>query len=279
MQQEHYNIGLPAWAFPGWHGHYFNNTPSALASYASVFNTVEGNTTFYHVPDEQTVANWQEAVQRTGFRFCFKFPRTVTHQRSPDWQTLRLFLKRIEPLKDNIGPFLLQFPATTGPADIKAMDKLIQQLPTDYRYALEIRHPAFFTDPQTLEPLIEKYRLGRVIMDTRPVFHGNRNHPEVLAALHNKPDLPVLSHAYNRLVFVRLLLHPDLSSNDEYIAQWAKRMEQALSSGHDCFMMIHCPNNQHCPRLALDFHEKLRNLSAELEPFKPWPVPQQHHLL
>ena len=57
MQQEHYNIGLPAWAFPGWHGRYFNTTPSALASYASVFNTVEGNTTFYHVPDERTVAN------------------------------------------------------------------------------------------------------------------------------------------------------------------------------------------------------------------------------
>ena len=279
MQHEHYNIGLPAWAFPGWHGRYFNTTPSALASYASVFNTVEGNTTFYHVPDEQTVANWQDAVQHTRFKFCFKFPRTVTHQRSPDKHTLKLFLRRLEPLGQHIGPFLLQFPSTVGPADTSFMDGLIQQLPTHYRYALEIRHPDFFSKPQLLEPLIEKYHLGRVIMDTRPVFNGNRQHPEVLAALHNKPDLPVLSQAYNKLVFVRLLLHPDLISNDQYIAQWVKRIAQALNVGHECYMMIHCPNNQHCPELAVDFHDKLRAVTKQLDALKPWPVPQQHGLL
>lgn len=279
MQQGHYNIGLPAWAFPGWHGRYFNSTPSALASYASVFNTVEGNTTFYHVPDKQSVANWQEAVQHTEFQFCFKFPRTVTHQRSPDKQALNLFLKRIAPLGSNIGPFLLQFPATVGPADIPYMDSLIQQLPTEYRYALEIRHPDFFTNPELIEPLIEKHQLGRVIMDTRPVFNGDRHHPEVLAALHAKPDLPVLSQAYNKMVFVRLLLHPDLNSNDPYITQWASRIAKALSLGASCTMMIHCPNNQHCPELAVDFHEKLRALTQRIDPLPPWPVPQQQHLL
>ena len=58
-----YYLGLPAWAFPGWAGEYSPVGGSALAHYARVFNTVEGNTTFYRVPDAQSVARWNAAVR------------------------------------------------------------------------------------------------------------------------------------------------------------------------------------------------------------------------
>ncbi len=281
MTPANYHLGLPAWAFPGWTGRYFNSTPSTLASYASVFNTVEGNTTFYHIPDVATVDNWRQSVINEPFKFCFKLPRTVTHQATPNLHDLDLFLNRIEPLGKHLGPFLLQFPATVGPAQLPLLHSLIARLPQHYRYTLEVRHDDFFNQPQLLEPLIERYQLGRVIMDTRPVFRGNRHHPEVTAALHDKPDLPVLSQVYNGLVFVRLLLHPDLTSNNAYLDQWTGRIAQALNAGCECHMMIHCPNNQHCPALALDFHRRLqqRTLSEPLAPLPGWPVPQQHDLL
>ena len=57
-----YRLGLPAWAFAGWRGRYFTARPSQLASYARVFNAVEGNTTFYRTPDAATVTRWREAV-------------------------------------------------------------------------------------------------------------------------------------------------------------------------------------------------------------------------
>lgn len=281
MQLENYHIGLPAWAFPGWTGRFFNNKPSALASYASVFNTVEGNTTFYHIPDIQSVEKWRDALTPTKFKICFKFPRTITHQQAPDFRDLKLFIHRIVPLTPNLGPFLLQFPSTIGPAELPFIESIIKQLPAEYRCALEIRHPAFFSNPELLEPLLNKYQLGRVCMDTRPVFHGDRYHPEVKAALHDKPDLPVLGKAYNGLVFVRLLLHPDLISNDIYIKQWSNRISQALIASCDCYMMIHCPNNQYCPSLAFQFHEQLRlhHQDRMLSPLNPWPIPQQHQLL
>ncbi|MDJ0918974.1 MAG: DUF72 domain-containing protein, partial [Woeseiaceae bacterium] len=84
-----YFLGLPAWAFPGWKDRYFTDAPSRLQSYAQVFNTVEGNTTFYRVPDEQTVRRWRDAVAGTAFRFCLKLPKTVTHERTPDMEELR----------------------------------------------------------------------------------------------------------------------------------------------------------------------------------------------
>ena len=275
----HYRLGLPAWAFPAWNNRYFTNKPSALHSYARVFNTVEGNTTFYHVPDAGTVAKWYSSVVDSDFRFCFKLPRTVTHTSRPDFGDLHQFFKNISPLKEHLGPFLLQFPSTTGPQQLGMMEQIIERLPKQYRYTLEVRHPAFFNQQELLHPLLESYKLGLVVMDTRPIFHGNHNHPEVLTAVHEKPDVPVWKHVFNQLLFVRLLLHPDIVSNGQYIDQWVKRISTALDHGCECYMMIHCPNNFHCPALALDFHDRLRTVQQSLAPLTPWPLPQQHSLL
>ncbi len=277
----HYRIGLPAWAFPGWQGRYFHNRPSSLSSYAQVFNTVEGNTTFYQIPSTQMVEGWRQALADTDLQICFKLPRTVTHDRVSNLADLDTFFDRIAPLGDHIGPVLLQFPATVGAAKLDILERLFSLLPPQYRYVVEVRHADFFDRPQALEPLLAQYGFGRVMMDTRPVFQGDRHHREVRAAIHSKPDLPVLEGVYNRLVFVRLLLHPDLTSNGLYIEQWVNRLQQALTQGWDCYMMIHCPNNLHCPALALSFHEALRKrLGADkLAALPPWPVPQQVQLL
>ncbi len=154
-------------------------------------------------------------------------------------------------------------------------------MPGQLRCTIEVRHDEFFTHPELLNDLIGKYQLGRVVMDTRAIFQGDRTHPEVLAALHAKPDLPVLGHVYNGLLLVRLLLHPDLVSNDAYIGQWANRFAHALGLGYQCYMMIHCPNNQHCPDLSVQFHNRLRSLvkDGSFLPLPQWPIPQQQPLL
>ena len=280
-----YHLGLPAWAYSGWNNTYFKSSPSSLASYASVFNTVEGNTTFYHIPDEKSVGNWLQSVANRDFKFCFKFPKSVTHLVKPNFHDLDLFISRISPLANHLGPFLLQFPSTVGPEEITRIQSILEKIPDNFRIAIEVRHEDFFNQPELLEPLIEKYQLGRVIMDTRSVFNGDRNHPEVLAALHQKPDLPVLGQVYNGLMMIRLLLHPDLASNEKYIEQWVARTALALSSDCECYMMIHCPNNQHCPELALLFHNRLcdklqqSDPTFELSALESWPIPQQQNLL
>jgi uncharacterized protein YecE (DUF72 family) len=276
-----YRLGLPAWAFPGWRGRYFDQQPSALASYARVFNTVEGNTTFYRIPDPDTVQSWRRAVEGTGFRFCFKLPRSVTHERTSDLEALHGFFAAIDPLGDHLGPVLLQFPATLGPDDLHALEALCSRLPVARRYALEVRHPRFFQEPGLLEPLLDRYGFGRVVFDTRALYEGDRRHPEVLAAVHEKPDLPVLDRVHNDLVFLRLLLHPDRLHNHIYIDDWARRLAAHLRMGRVAYVMIHCPNNLHCPALAAEFHAALGSQAEmqDLDPLPPWSVPQQQPLL
>ena len=273
-----YHLGLPAWAFPGWAGEYFPAHGQALAHYARVFNTVEGNTTFYRVPDAPSVARWSEAVAGTRFRFSFKLPRTVTHERSPDLADLNAFLQVLEPLGDHLGPFLVQCPASLGPGDLPALHQLFEYLPASFRYALEVRHPEFFSKPRLLEPLLQRSGAGRVMFDSRPIYGEDREHPEVLAARHKKPDVPLLDEVYNGLVYARVVLHPDPSHNGPYIEQWLERCETYLAAGHSVYFMMHCPNNQHCPAFAEQFHGALQKRLPSLPPLPPWPVPTQDSL-
>ena len=60
-------IGCPIWTHDQWFGSLFPaNTAKekSLAAYAHNFNSVEGNTSFYHIPDEKTVMRWGEQVSK-----------------------------------------------------------------------------------------------------------------------------------------------------------------------------------------------------------------------
>ena len=271
-----YYLGLPAWAFAGWQGRYFRAGASALADYARVFNAVEGNTSFYRVPEAGTVARWGKAVAGTDFRFCWKLPREVTHDVRPDLALLDLFLDQIRPLGRHNGPLMLQFSERTGPQELDHVRRILDRLPVDRRHVIEVRHPAFFDDPSLLEGLLEEFSLGRVCMDTRPLYQGDLSHPEVQKARHEKPQVPVLPSVGNGLEFIRLVLHPDLTNNARWIAETVERAGRALRAGETVFVMIHCPNNLHCPGLAVEFHQALGRYLGDPEwpALPPWPVPQ-----
>jgi len=247
-----------------------------LSSYASVFNAVEGNTTFYHIPDEATVSSWCEAIQGRDFIFHFKLPRTVTHDRRPDMRQLSLFLDRISPLGHHIGPILLQFPDWVGIDHLRRLKPMLDVVAERHQAVVEVRNKILFDNPEQLEPLLEHYRFGRVILDARPLYQGNMHHADVVSAVHEKPDLPVLRTVYNNLALVRLVLHPDGLTNDRWITQWAEQTARWLLEGISPSIMIHCPNNVYCPLFAEQFHQALmQRTRTELPPLAPWPVPQQ----
>ncbi len=290
-----YRLGLPAWAFPGWQGSYFESQPSPLASYAEVFNCVEGNTTFYSTPDVATVDGWLQALDGKDFRFSFKLPQSVTHERRFNIADLDRFLTAIEPLKPCLGPFLVQFPAWAGAQHIDRFAPVFEILASVGECVIEVRHPTFFQDPTLLEPVLNQYRFGRVMLDSRALYQGDLSHPDIQKAIHEKPDVAVLETIYNDLAFVRLILHPDGVSNLRWMNEWVERTVTMMRQGYDVYMFIHCPNNQHCPPFALSFHRALQTAwrnamnagnaksatatTDELPDLPAWPVPQQGSLL
>lgn len=277
-----FRCGLPAWAFPGWRGVFFDNRPSALASYARVFDAVEGNTTFYAVPDAATVDGWAEALRGQDLRISFKLPRTVTHERQPSVNDFHAFLSVIEPLRAHLGPLLVQFPARIDLRELQRRERLFERLAGRWAFTLEVRHPAFFEHDgaaaRALADLLDRHGGSRAVLDASALYAGDPLHPAVVEARHEKPLLPVPRLDDDRERFVRLVFHPDGASNTTAVERWAPVCAAELRRGRDVTLTVHCPDNAVCPPLARRLHERLRNepdMAALVPPLPPWPVPDQ----
>ena len=278
-------LGLPAWAFAPWRGPYFPREAPPLASYARVFDTAEGNITFYTLPDEKTVARWCELLAGSDFRFCFKLPRAVTHGGlAREQATLRALFTRLEPLGEHCGPFMVQLPARIGPGELHELDALLAVLPRAHRFAVEVRNGALFRAPGALFELLDRHGCGRVLLDTRPVYGNAPAHPDLVAVAHEKPDLPVLWEGPEALRIVRFIGHPLLAHDAAYMREWGERLRAwlvpagaATPESREVHVMVHCPNDVHAPPIARAMHEALRTALAGVLPLPAlpeWPVPQ-----
>lgn len=66
-------LPIPKYLFPEPH-----RNSSRLTYYASLFNSVEINSTFYKLPMQKTVSKWAGEVPEN-FRFTFKLWKEITH--------------------------------------------------------------------------------------------------------------------------------------------------------------------------------------------------------
>jgi uncharacterized protein YecE (DUF72 family) len=141
-------IGCSGWNYADWRGRVYPKgcPPSRwLQHYATLFDTVEVNSTFYRLARRDAVARWVEQVP-DGFVFAVKGSRYLTHmKRLTDMpQGVQRFYERIEPLTrtHHMGPVLWQLPGTFQ-RDDERLASAIDALPPG-RHTFEFRHPSWF---------------------------------------------------------------------------------------------------------------------------------------
>jgi uncharacterized protein YecE (DUF72 family) len=270
-------MGLPFWRFEGWQGSLYarDSRPSELLSqYARAFEAVEGNTTFYAMPSERTVERWARAVPDR-FRFCFKLPRSITHEaklHEAGGET-RAFLERLRPLEPKLGPIMIQLPPDFGPDALPRLERFLADLPDGLRFAVELREPSLAAEgipAQLADELLEEAGVGRVIMDTRPLRDGPGDHPDILAARHRKPELPVREHALSHDPVVRIVFHPDRAVNERWLERWAGILTGWLREGREPTVFVHSPSNRESPHIARDLRQRIDRRIA-VGPMPEWP--------
>ncbi len=144
------HIGTIGWSYNFWKGNFYPNKSASkdfLSYYATKFDTVEADSTFYRIPTEQAVINWKNQTSEN-FLFSFKFPSTITHikmLKDCDRET-KLFLEKTKLLEEKLGPLLLQFPPSFGIEHLSGLSDFLQKLPKENRYVIEVRDEAFFND-------------------------------------------------------------------------------------------------------------------------------------
>ena len=273
------HVGCPSWAHRPWVGRFLpadTRPGTELHAYSRRVNAVEGNTTFYAMPQPTTVAKW--ATQALpGFRFVFKVPQTITHHkrlRDID-DEMCAFLDLIEPLHDVVGALTLQLPASFGPTDLATLDSVLRGLSAQWRWSVELRHPAFFTGSTRLavDRVLSAHGAERVLLDSRPLFARPPLTDPGREAWSRKPRIPALQQPLTDQPIVRLIGSDRADVTADGLQRWEAIIAQWIRDGRSPTFFVHTPDNDDALRLAVDFHASVIALVPGLAPL---PQPAAH---
>lgn len=158
-------LGTSAFTAEGWPGSFYPASlkpAEYLTYYATQFDTVELDSTFYRAPPASTVRGWH-AKTPANFVFAAKVPQTITHEKMlvNCEEELKQFLGVMDLLGEKLGPLLFQFPYfnkakfVNGAAFITRLRPFLAKLPAGYRFAVEIRNK-YWLVPALAEALRER---------------------------------------------------------------------------------------------------------------------------
>lgn len=137
--------GTCAWSYEDWKGGFYPvGLPPGerLAYYATHFDAVEVDSTFYHAPTQKMTRHWAE-ITPEGFVFACKMPRGITHERRlrDCDEAVEHLLQGLDPLGEKLACVLIQLPPSFRlKHDEAALRQFLKQLPRSVRFAVEFRH-------------------------------------------------------------------------------------------------------------------------------------------
>lgn len=263
-------IGCPIWSFKGWVGNFYpedTKPKDFLHEYARRLTTIEGNTTFYAIPAQNTLENWVAEMPET-FRFCPKVPKAISHEGTllENLPRARQFIDVMRGLGSRLGPMFLQLPPRFPPQVIGELAAFLSAWPRDVRLAVEVRHLDWFDWPHTdeLNQLLNEYNMARVTIDTRPIrdlagdeILKDTTYGSLVGARERKPDVPVVPTRTADFVFIRYIGHPDLKFNDPFLDEWETYLASQLNEGADAYVFCHSPENLTAPLIARELHHRI----------------------
>ena len=158
-------IGCAGWTIPAAHAHLFGAGDSVLARYATRFDAVEINSSFYRPHQRKTYARWAESVPRD-FRFSVKVPKVITHEQrlQRSGPELDRFVDEIGGLGRKLGGVLVQLPPSlVFDARVAANFFAMLRRRLSAPIACEPRHASWFT--AAADALWARHDIARVAAD------------------------------------------------------------------------------------------------------------------
>ncbi len=143
-------IGCTGWSYSGWSGPFYPKTMANsdyLKHYSKTFDITEINSTFYKIPSQLTTKKWSLDTPEN-FIFAAKMPKQITHDaRLKPGPYLDQFMTAIKPIGSKMKIIVIQLPPSLSFTEARTnLEKMLDHLPNGYRYAVEGRHPSWFTD-------------------------------------------------------------------------------------------------------------------------------------
>lgn len=142
---------------------------SRLTYYASLFNSIEFNSSFYKIPRPVTVAKWSASVPEE-FRFTFKLWKGITHNKDLNFnkEDVVSFFNSINSVNEKKGCLLIQFPPGLGRVNKGQLENLLGCInefnpANGWQVAVEFRNRSWYDEE--IYDLLHYYKTGLVIQD------------------------------------------------------------------------------------------------------------------
>jgi uncharacterized protein YecE (DUF72 family) len=239
-------VGCSGWQYRHWRGDFYPaDLPqrSWFEHYASVFDTVEINNSFYRLPDASTFAAWAARAPR-GFLFAVKASRFLTHMKKlkdPE-DPLERFFSRARSLERHLGPVLYQLPPAWK-LDRPRLEHFLGALPGGVRQVIEFRDTTWYT-PEVYA-LLERHGVSLCLHDMPGSATGRlRVGPCVYVRFHGA------SGRYNG------------SYPEEHLADWAAWLEGTARNGIEVYAYFNNDVGGHAPRNALVLRRYVTTVEA-----------------
>lgn len=227
-------IGTCGWNYSHWRHLFYPaglRQQDWLGYYASRFDTVEINATFYRLPRPQYVDRWHEATP-DGFLFAVKGSRFLTHIKrlGETGESLDRFFDLVSRLKEKAGPVLWQLPPRMGRDDDR-LAAFAGALPGGWRHAFEFRNPDWYA-PGVYE-ILERAGAALCIPD--------------------HPDYPCEVKLTADWTYIRLHYGAAGGCYDgEELKEWAARIRGFVSGGADVYVYFNNDGNGYALKNALE---------------------------
>lgn len=245
------HLGTSSWQFEAWRGVFYPDkiaTKAMLGFYATQFDTVEVNTSFYALPRPSTIVDWVESAP-AGFTYALKAPRAISHDRRlRDAEADSLaYLDTLRALGSAAAPGFLQLPPdftrlTHGRTLASYLDWLGPRL-EGIRLAVEVRSPDLMT--AAFATFLAERGMALALVD-------RHRQPDVYPLWH---DLVESGHAPH-FAFLRWIGDDRTgpkgdrelqTPRDADLETWAGRLTEIAAHGIDVYGYVHNPYEGHSP--------------------------------
>jgi uncharacterized protein YecE (DUF72 family) len=125
---------------------------SRLTYYATFFNSIEVNSSFYTIPKRATLLRWNLSVPEK-FNFTFKLFKEITHVKDLNFDNAyaQQFIESIEYIGAKKGCLLVQFPPRLDSKYFRQLESILASLKSidvnnKWKVAVEFRNKSWYTE-------------------------------------------------------------------------------------------------------------------------------------
>lgn len=214
-------VGLSGYAYKEWQGEGRFYPPGLkqreyLEYYASRYNALEADGTWYQMPSEASVAKWMAGTPE-GFKVSPKMHREVTHfkrLKPESFPALQAFVKSLEAMETSgrLGTLLIQLPPNLKRND-ELLAAFLAEVPVrdSLPWSVEFRNESWHA-PE-VEAMLRERGIGWVAADT------------------DEADAQRRSTANHHYVRLRKSDYPE-----DRLKDWADYLKANLAEGRDCYV-------------------------------------------